>query len=129
MPLLLFAPARYLIQAAYTLVVVVLPQLHFVALAAVWLTASLQPAASETGAVSAAGSGAASGWRGGGVAGSAGEASGSALRTRTACEVLYAWSALDVFVVSLIVSVLQIRQFAAFIIGDKCDAINPLLEQ
>ena len=45
----------------------------------------------------------------------------------TAAEVLNAWSALDVFVVSLIVALLEIRQFAAFIVGDDCDPINSFL--
>lgn len=46
-----------------------------------------------------------------------------------AAEVLNAWSALDVFVVAIMAGVLEIQQFAAFIVGDKCDAINGLIEQ
>jgi len=42
-------------------------------------------------------------------------------------EVLNAWSALDVFVVAIIAAVLEIRQFAAFIVGDKCNLINEIL--
>eukprot|EP01116_Phalansterium_solitarium_P006535 TRINITY_DN1886_c0_g1_i2.p2 TRINITY_DN1886_c0_g1~~TRINITY_DN1886_c0_g1_i2.p2 ORF type:complete len:383 (-),score=130.37 TRINITY_DN1886_c0_g1_i2:315-1463(-) len=42
------------------------------------------------------------------------------------CEVLNAWSALDVFIIAVIAALLEVRQFAAFIIGDRCDAINKL---
>jgi hypothetical protein len=44
-------------------------------------------------------------------------------------EVLNAWSALEVFVISIIAAVLEIRQFAAFIVGDKCDPINAILKE
>ncbi len=44
-------------------------------------------------------------------------------------EVIYAWSALDVFAVSIIASMLEIKQFAMFMVGDKCDAINAVLAQ
>jgi hypothetical protein len=44
-------------------------------------------------------------------------------------EVVSAWAALDVFVVSLLVALFEIRQFAQFIIGDHCDQINVLLKQ
>lgn len=37
----------------------------------------------------------------------------------TLCEILNAWSALDVFVVSLLAALLEINQFAAFMVGDK----------
>ena len=42
-------------------------------------------------------------------------------------EIANAWSAMEVFVVSIIAALLEIQQFAAFIIGDKCDTINALL--
>lgn len=42
-------------------------------------------------------------------------------------EVLNAWSALEVFVVSVIAALLEIRQFAQFIIGSRCDEINVIL--
>jgi len=45
------------------------------------------------------------------------------------CEVLAAWSALDVFVLSIAASVLEIERFAVFIVGDKCDAIDRLLSK
>ena len=44
-------------------------------------------------------------------------------------EVCNAWSALDVFVVSIIAALLEIQQFAAFIVGDACDGINEWLEE
>jgi len=44
-------------------------------------------------------------------------------------EVLNAWCAVDVFVISLLAAVLEISQFAEFIIGDDCDAINRVLEK
>jgi len=44
-------------------------------------------------------------------------------------EVLNAWAALEVFVVSIIAALLEIQQFAAFIIGDKCDGIDKILEK
>jgi len=48
-------------------------------------------------------------------------------RLFVAAECLNAWAALDVFVVSLIVALLEIRQFAAFVIGSGCDPINNFL--
>ena len=44
-------------------------------------------------------------------------------------EILNAWSCLDVFVLSIIAAILQISQFTEFIVGDKCDAINPIIEK
>lgn len=43
-------------------------------------------------------------------------------------EVLNAWSTLDVYSVSIIAALLEIQQFAMFIVGDSCDGINKLLE-
>ena len=48
-------------------------------------------------------------------------------RLLAAAEVLSAWSAMDVFVASVAVALLEISQFAAFIVGDKCDAVDALL--
>eukprot|EP00405_Crypthecodinium_cohnii_P056348 CAMPEP_0206629264 /NCGR_PEP_ID=MMETSP0325_2-20121206/66949_1 /ASSEMBLY_ACC=CAM_ASM_000347 /TAXON_ID=2866 /ORGANISM="Crypthecodinium cohnii, Strain Seligo" /LENGTH=481 /DNA_ID=CAMNT_0054154049 /DNA_START=63 /DNA_END=1506 /DNA_ORIENTATION=+ len=45
-----------------------------------------------------------------------------------AAQVLSAWSGLDVFCVSIIASVLEIRQFALFMVGDRCDLLNKILE-
>lgn len=42
-------------------------------------------------------------------------------------EIFSAWSALDVFAVAIIGSLFEIQQFAAFIVGDSCDAINVIL--
>jgi hypothetical protein len=48
-------------------------------------------------------------------------------RMFTLVGVCNAWSALDVFVVSIIAALLEIQQFAAFVIGDACDGINAWL--
>jgi hypothetical protein len=42
------------------------------------------------------------------------------------CEVLYAWASLDVFVLSIIAAILQIGQFAGFMVGDRCALIDPI---
>jgi hypothetical protein len=42
-------------------------------------------------------------------------------------EILNAWSCIDVFVIALLASVLQIAQFAEFMVGDKCDSIDPII--
>ena len=44
-----------------------------------------------------------------------------------AAEVLDAWSALEVFILSLMAAILEIGQFAAFIVGDKCHFIELIL--
>ncbi|KAL6069451.1 Transmembrane protein [Balamuthia mandrillaris] len=44
-------------------------------------------------------------------------------------EVLNAWSSLEVFIVSIVAALLQIDQFAEFIVGDKCEAIDDIVEQ
>jgi len=44
-------------------------------------------------------------------------------------EVLNAWSAIDVFVISILAALLEIQQFAQFIIGDRCNLINEILRQ
>ena len=44
------------------------------------------------------------------------------------CETIYAWSCLDVFVLAIIASIIQISALARFMIGDKCDAINPIVK-
>ena len=43
-------------------------------------------------------------------------------------EVLNAWSALEVFVVSIIAALVEISQFAEFIIGGNCDPINNIMQ-
>eukprot|EP01094_Clydonella_sp_ATCC50884_P025808 TRINITY_DN6914_c0_g1_i1.p1 TRINITY_DN6914_c0_g1~~TRINITY_DN6914_c0_g1_i1.p1 ORF type:complete len:660 (+),score=291.30 TRINITY_DN6914_c0_g1_i1:115-1980(+) len=42
-------------------------------------------------------------------------------------EVAGAWSALDVFMVSVVVALLELEQFAEFIVGQKCDGLNQFL--
>lgn len=46
-----------------------------------------------------------------------------------ACEVMYAWSCMDVFVVSIMAAILEIAQFALFMVGDRCDFLAPILEK
>jgi hypothetical protein len=43
------------------------------------------------------------------------------------CEIAQAWGAIDVFCVSIAAALLEIQQFAAFVVGDACDRINVLL--
>jgi hypothetical protein len=43
-------------------------------------------------------------------------------------EVLNAWSAIEVFLLSIVAAVLQISQFAAFLVGDKCDLIREVAQ-
>ena len=45
-----------------------------------------------------------------------------------AAEIANAWSAVEVFVLSIVAALFQISTFASFIIGDKCDLINRLVE-
>jgi hypothetical protein len=45
-----------------------------------------------------------------------------------AAQVLSGWSALDVFVVSIVAAVLEIERLALFIVGDKCDSLNKILK-
>ena len=44
-------------------------------------------------------------------------------------EILNAWSCLDVFVIAIIAAIMQISQFTGFIVGDKCDSINPFINK
>ena len=44
-------------------------------------------------------------------------------------EVLNAWAALDVLVVSGVASVLEIRRFAQFMLGEGCGELNKILEE
>lgn len=43
-------------------------------------------------------------------------------------DILGAWTALDVFCLSVAAALLEIRQFAAFIVGDHCQDINSFTE-
>ena len=49
------------------------------------------------------------------------------LKIATAAEVAGAWAALDVFLVAALAAVLQIKQFAAFIVGDSCNLVDAVL--
>ena len=51
----------------------------------------------------------------------------AATRLYVMAEVASAWSALEVFMISVVAALLEVQQFAAFIIGDKCDGINKIL--
>jgi len=44
-------------------------------------------------------------------------------------EILNAWSSIEVFVISIIAAILEIQQFVAFIVGDKCSLINELISK
>jgi hypothetical protein len=43
-------------------------------------------------------------------------------------ETANAWSAIEVFALSIVVALLEISTFAALLVGDKCDLINQILE-
>ena len=45
------------------------------------------------------------------------------------CEVAQAWACLDVFILTTIVSLIELDQFSKFILGDECDGINKLLDE
>eukprot|EP00494_Astrolonche_serrata_P032621 UN32890 len=44
-----------------------------------------------------------------------------------AVEICFAWGSTEVFLVGVIAAMLEINQFAQFLVGDKCDLINKLL--
>ena len=44
-------------------------------------------------------------------------------------EILNAWSCIEVFVLAIISSSVQVDQFTKFIVGDKCNTVNPLLKK
>jgi len=44
-------------------------------------------------------------------------------------EVVSAWNAVDVFIISILSSVVEINQFAQFLVGDRCDLIEKLLRE
>jgi hypothetical protein len=46
----------------------------------------------------------------------------------TLAEITNAWSAVEVFSLSIIASLLEISTFASFIVGDKCDLIKKILK-
>jgi uncharacterized paraquat-inducible protein A len=50
-------------------------------------------------------------------------------RILLATEIANAWSAVEVFVLSIVAALFQISTFASFIIGDRCDFINRFLRE
>ena len=44
-------------------------------------------------------------------------------------EILNAWSCIDVFVIAIVASSTQIEKFAKFIVGDKCNSIDPIIKK
>ena len=50
-------------------------------------------------------------------------------RLHVLSEIMNAWSAIDVFCISIAAALLEIQQFAAFVVGDSCDGINKILEK
>eukprot|EP01127_Copromyxa_protea_P017743 TRINITY_DN5453_c0_g1_i1.p1 TRINITY_DN5453_c0_g1~~TRINITY_DN5453_c0_g1_i1.p1 ORF type:complete len:1061 (+),score=251.87 TRINITY_DN5453_c0_g1_i1:40-3222(+) len=44
-------------------------------------------------------------------------------------EVLNAWSGVDVFVVAIFVSLVELNQFATFVVGDRCDFLEAILKE
>lgn len=44
-------------------------------------------------------------------------------------EILRAWSAMEVFVLSVIAALTELEQFAQFLVGNRCDFINPILSK
>ena len=47
----------------------------------------------------------------------------------TCAEIANAWSAVEVFCLSIVAAVLEISTFASFIVGDKCDFIDSILQK
>ena len=44
-------------------------------------------------------------------------------------EVLNAWSCIDVFVIAIVASLTEIEQFTKFIVGDRCEQIDPIIQK
>ena len=44
-------------------------------------------------------------------------------------EILNAWSCIDVFVIAIVASLTEIEQFTKFIVGDKCNTIDPIIKK
>ena len=44
-------------------------------------------------------------------------------------EILNAWSCIDVFVIAIVASLTEIEQFTKFIVGDKCNSIDPIIKK
>lgn len=48
-------------------------------------------------------------------------------RMRTLAEVLHAWSCLDVFLLTVLVSLMELDKFTQFMVGGECDSLNLLV--
>ena len=46
-----------------------------------------------------------------------------------ATEIVYAWSAVDVFLITIIASLVELQLAAQFLVGNRCDLINALVAQ
>ncbi|EAX85903.1 hypothetical protein TVAG_025310 [Trichomonas vaginalis G3] len=46
-----------------------------------------------------------------------------------ACEYMYSWACLDVFVISIVAAVMEISQLAKFMVGDKCVVVDVITQQ
>ena len=44
-------------------------------------------------------------------------------------EILNAWSCIDVFVIAIIGNLTEIEQLTKFIVGDKCNSIDPIIKK
>lgn len=47
----------------------------------------------------------------------------------TCAEIANAWSAIEVFCLSIVAALLEISTFASFIVGDKCDLVDSILQR
>ena len=45
-----------------------------------------------------------------------------------AAEVMYAWACLDVFIIAILATIMEISQLARFMVGDKCDMVDPIVQ-
>ena len=45
-----------------------------------------------------------------------------------AAEITHAWSAIEVFVLSIVAALFQLSTFASFLLGNRCDVLNGLME-
>ena len=50
------------------------------------------------------------------------------MRLLSVAEVLQAWSALDVFLLTVVASLMELDKFAHFIVDDLCAGVNGVLE-
>ncbi|EAY01932.1 hypothetical protein TVAG_047860 [Trichomonas vaginalis G3] len=46
-----------------------------------------------------------------------------------ACEYMYSWACLDVFVISIVAAVMEISQLALFMVGDRCDIVDIITKE